>query len=98
MEQGRSDKFEENRPTISEREILEAGNRGSVVLSFNALPVPDEKGRVKLLGVKIALADGTFSTVLFDPYSACVLCSVVDALKKGQWMVHQSAPLGQVTH
>ncbi len=95
MESGRAAIFDENRPIISEQEILEAGQRDSVVLSFNALPLADENGHVKFLGVKFVLTDGTIKTVLFDPYSSCVLCDVVGVLKKGQWMVHQSTPPGQ---
>jgi hypothetical protein len=96
MEKGRAATFEEHRPTISEQEILEAGQRGSFVLSLSAFPLADENGRVKVLGVKFVLADGTVKTVLFDPFSSCMLCEVIGTLKKGQWMVHQSTPPGSL--
>jgi hypothetical protein len=95
MEKGRAATFDENRPTVSEQELWEAAQRGSAVMSFNARPLPDENGHVKFLGVKLVLTDGTVKTVLFDPYSSCVFCEVIEALKKGQWMVHQSTPPGQ---
>lgn len=95
MAKGRAAAFEESRPTITEQEVWDAAKRDSLVLSFNALPISKESGKVDFLGIKMMLADGTAKIVLFDRYSCSVLCGLAGTLEKGQWMVHQSTPSGQ---
>lgn len=95
MEKSRDDSFEENRPDVTEQEILEAAQRKSVVLSFGALPLAVAGREVEFLGVKLVLADGTVKTVLFDRYSCSLLCGLAGKLDEGKWLIRQSRPPGQ---
>jgi hypothetical protein len=92
MATGRAATFEENRPTLSEEEALEAAQRKAFVSSFSAFPVADETGKVTFLAVKVVLENGDVKTALFDPFSCVALCTVIERLSKGQWMIHRTSP------
>lgn len=90
----RAKKFEENRPEITEQELLDSAQRGSIVVSFGALPLATGNS-VGFLGVKLVLADGSAKTVLFDRYSCSLLCGLAGKLDEGQWLIRQESPPGQ---
>ena len=95
METNRAKVFESSKPDVTEQELLDAAQRGSIVLSFGALPLARTGSAVDFLGVKLVFADGAVKTVLFDRYSCSLLCGLAGKLDEGQWMIRQTVPPGQ---
>ena len=97
MAKTRAESFQENRPSITEVDLLQAVKNKAVVISFDTLPLAEDGQSVTFLGVKLVFASGEEKTVLFDRWSCSMLCGLASTLDKGQWLIHQSVPPGQRT-
>lgn len=95
MAKTRLETFDENRPKVTETELLGAAQNKAIVLSFAALPLVGDGQVATFLGVKLLLASGEEKTVLFDRVACSFFCGLASTLDKGQWMIHQSTPPGQ---
>ena len=96
MAKTRIETFNENMPTITEVELLQAAQNKALVMSFATLPLAADDGQTAtFLGVKLLLASGEEKTVLFDQWSCSLLCGAASILDKGQWLIRQSVPPGQ---
>lgn len=94
MAKTRIETFDENRPTISETEVLLAAQNKSIVMSFATYPLLEGQSAT-FLGVKFVLASGEEKTVLLDRVACSLLCGLASKLDMGQWLFHQSTPPGQ---
>lgn len=81
----RSQVFQEQRPRLTEAEMLEAAKQTRLAASFMALPVCVSDGTIPAVAVKWKLGNGNAETILIDRYVATVLRMLIDHLDKNDW-------------
>lgn len=77
--------FDDMEPSLGLPEIKSALDENRIALSFHGKPMTDPDGTIKFLAVKLALANGSFSTVLLDRFSASALKALIDGADQINW-------------
>lgn len=95
MTKTRADVFRDYQPELKDADAVPAIQAGRTVVSFMALPVPDELPNIQFLAVKFVLADGTTETIALDRYAAGFLRTVVQRFDEGDWKMSQETPAGR---
>jgi hypothetical protein len=98
MAKDRFEQFAEMRPIITDEDILKAAQADQVVMSWDGYPVVDEDSSVTSFALKLALGNGSVTTLLFDRVAGELLGRLLADLKDSDWRATQSTPPGQMPH
>jgi hypothetical protein len=93
----RSDLFDENRPEVSDAEIVKAAKGDRAVLSFGAFPVTKDSTIIGL-ALKFLFDKKKTEVVLIDRYAANVLRLLLEELERADWKATQTTPPGETRH
>jgi hypothetical protein len=81
----RSEIFREQRPDLSDAEMLAAAQDNRIAASFMAQPVCLSDGTVGAIAIKWKLSNGSTETIIVDRYPATILRMLLERLDENNW-------------
>jgi hypothetical protein len=95
---GSADIFEQNYPTITEDDAIEAAKSERIVQSFNSHPINTPTGDIPALAIKFKFSNGSTETILIGHYAALVMRMMFSQLEKNSWTELASLLPGATPH
>ncbi|MBV9565838.1 MAG: hypothetical protein JOY90_36100 [Bradyrhizobium sp.] len=81
----RAEVFREQKPKLTEAEMIAAAQKLRIAASFDSAPVCMSDGTISCVGIKWKLGDGTTESILIDRYCATILRGLFAYLEENNW-------------